>query len=93
MDLMGIGLGGQRSDTVAEEGTAVIKDQPKDTGDVRSAPASTVKPGSKPPFLECLLHCASFVFGNTCFNCPSSAFSLSTAKRPVVYHRQVAGKR
>ena len=37
MDLMGIGLGGQRSDTVAEEGTAVTKDQPKDIGDVRSA--------------------------------------------------------
>ena len=43
VDLMGIGLGGQRSDTVAEEGTAVTKDQPKDTGDVRSAPASTGK--------------------------------------------------
>ena len=38
VDLMGIGLGGQRADTVAEEGTAVTKDQPKDIGDVRSAP-------------------------------------------------------
>lgn len=38
VDLMGIGLGGQRSDTVAEEGTTVAKDQPKDVGDVRSAP-------------------------------------------------------
>ena len=37
VDLMGIGLGGQRSDTVAEEGSAVTKDQPKDIGDVRSA--------------------------------------------------------
>lgn len=41
---MGIGLGGQRSDTVAEEGTSVTKDQPKDIGDVRSAPASIGKP-------------------------------------------------
>lgn len=38
VDLMGIGLGGQRSqDTVAEEGTAITKDLPKDIGDVRSA--------------------------------------------------------
>ena len=37
VDLMGIGLGGSRADTVAEEGTAITKDQPKDIGDVRSA--------------------------------------------------------
>lgn len=36
VDLMGIGLGGQRSDTVAEEGSTVTRDQPKDIGDVRS---------------------------------------------------------
>ena len=36
VDLMGIGLGGSRSDTVAEEGTTITKDQPKDIGDVRS---------------------------------------------------------
>ena len=38
VDLMGIGLGAPRADTVAEEGTAITKDQPKDIGDVRSAP-------------------------------------------------------
>ncbi len=37
VDLMGIGLGASRADTVAEEGTAITKDQPKDIGDVRSA--------------------------------------------------------
>ncbi|DBA97285.1 hypothetical protein WJX77_012218 [Trebouxia sp. C0004] len=35
VDLMGIGLGASRADTVAEEGTAITKDQPKDIGDVR----------------------------------------------------------
>lgn len=45
VDLMGIGLGGQRTDTMAEEGTAVTKDQPKDIGDVRSAlPSSSAVP-------------------------------------------------
>lgn len=38
VDLMGIGLGASRADTVAEEGTTITKDQPKDVGDVRSAP-------------------------------------------------------
>ena len=37
VDLMGIGLGASRADTVAEEGTAITKDQPKDIGDVRLA--------------------------------------------------------
>lgn len=45
VDLMGIGLGGQRSDTIAEEGTAITKDQPKDIGDVRSAPLSHASKG------------------------------------------------
>ena len=81
MDLMGIGLGGQRSDTVAEEGTAVTKDQPKDIGDVRSAPASTVKPGSRPPFQEPLLHHASFLVegGGSVTTALQVLLSLSTA--------------
>ena len=37
VDMMGIGLGGQRSDTVAEESATTTKDQPKDVGDVRLA--------------------------------------------------------
>ena len=35
VDLMGIGTGMPRGDTIAEEGVAVTKDQPKDLGDVR----------------------------------------------------------
>ena len=35
VDLMGIGTGMPRGDTVAEEGVAVTKDLPKDMGDVR----------------------------------------------------------
>lgn len=35
VDLMGIGTGMPRTDTIAEEGAAVSKDQPKDLGDVR----------------------------------------------------------
>lgn len=35
VDLMGIGTGMPRTDTIAEEGVAVAKDQPKDLGDVR----------------------------------------------------------
>ena len=41
VDLMGIGLGASRADTVAEEGTTITKDQPKDVGDVRSAPPTS----------------------------------------------------
>lgn len=37
VDLMGIGLGASRADTIAEQGTAITKDQPKDIGDVRLA--------------------------------------------------------
>ncbi len=47
VDLMGIGLGASRADTVAEEGTAITKDQPKDIGDVRSA--------LRPACISCLL--------------------------------------
>lgn len=39
VDLMGIGTGMPRGDTIAEEGVAVTKDQPKDLGDVRSTKA------------------------------------------------------
>ena len=35
VDLMGIGTGMPRGDTIAEEGVAVTKDLPKDMGDVR----------------------------------------------------------
>ena len=35
VDLMGIGTGMPRADTVAEEGVAVTKADPKDLGDVR----------------------------------------------------------
>lgn len=74
VDLMGIGLGGQRSDTVAEEGTAVTKDQPKDIGDVRSAPASTGKPGVSFPSVERLVHHVGFVLWCTLFLLPIERF-------------------
>lgn len=37
VDLMGVGIGLPRGDTVAEEGTAVVRDTAKDIGDVRWA--------------------------------------------------------
>lgn len=73
VDLMGIGLGAPRAqDTVAEEGTAITKDQPKDVGDVRS-----VHPAE----------CHSALLYTTPCNCMSSAMQASVRANAMLLLR------